>query len=163
LSLAADRPRAIFIIDSSRRLNSHSNFLHMIAWLEAGHPAAAGAPDPGSGCGAINKGEAEMAGVETNGAVLSEVPAGADACYELGMMYSAGREVPIDMVSAHKWFNIAAMRGHKDATALRREIAAQMSDREIGLAQRAARDWLKEHPEAPQASPEKTPDVRVAA
>jgi hypothetical protein len=32
---------------------------------------------------------------------------------------------------------------------MRREIAAQMSDSEIGCAQRAARDWLKTHPQAP--------------
>ncbi|MEI7806281.1 MAG: SEL1-like repeat protein [Hyphomicrobiales bacterium] len=102
-----------------------------------------------------------MAVVEMNGAVLSEAPAGADAFYELGMMYSTGREVPVDMVSAHKWFNIAAMRGHKDATTLRREIAAQMSDKEIGLAQRAARDWLKANPEAPAV--EKPMEVRAAA
>jgi hypothetical protein len=41
------------------------------------------------------------------------------------------------------------MRGHKDAAQLRREIAEQMSDAEIGCAQRAARDWLKAHPQAP--------------
>jgi hypothetical protein len=41
------------------------------------------------------------------------------------------------------------MRGHKDAAQMRREIAEQMSDSEIGCAQRAARDWLKAHPQAP--------------
>ena len=46
-------------------------------------------------------------------------------------------------MQAHKWFNIAAMRGHVNAARLRREIAEQMSDSEIGSAQRAARDWLK--------------------
>ena len=40
-------------------------------------------------------------------------------------------------------FNIAAMRGHGDAARLRREIAEQMSDGEIGSAQRTARDWLR--------------------
>jgi len=39
------------------------------------------------------------------------------------------------------------MRGHKDAVQLRREVAEQMSDSEIGCAQRAARDWLKAHPQ----------------
>ena len=60
---------------------------------------------------------------------------------------------------AHKWFNIAAMRGHTDAAQLRREIAEQMSDAEIGCAQRAARDWLKAHPQAP--APVRA--IRVAA
>jgi uncharacterized protein len=70
-------------------------------------------------------------------------PAGADTFFQLGMMYSVGRSVPIDFVSAHKWFNLAAMRGSADAIRLRREIADQMSEAEIAQAQRAARAWLK--------------------
>src|SRR5260370_26561118 len=81
-----------------------------------------------------------------------EAPAGADTMFELGMMYASGREAPVDLVSAHKWFNIAATKGHAEAARLRREIAAEMSDAEIGQAQRAARDWLKSHPE-PVARP----------
>jgi TPR repeat protein len=75
-------------------------------------------------------------------------PADADDCFGLGMIYSSGAGVAIDLVEAHKWFNIAAMRGHGDAARLRREIAEQMADAEIGRAQRAARDWLKSHPQA---------------
>jgi TPR repeat protein len=80
---------------------------------------------------------------ECNHAVIGEAPASADALYELGMMYSVGRSVPIDYVTAHKWFNLAAMRGNQDAIRLRREIADQMSDIEIAAAQRAARAWMK--------------------
>ena len=76
-------------------------------------------------------------------------PAKAEDYFGLGMVFSAGAGVAIDLVQAHKWFNIAATRGHKDAAQMRREIAAQMSDFEIGCAQRAARDWLKTHPQAP--------------
>jgi len=71
------------------------------------------------------------------------VPAGGEEFFQLGMMYSTGSAVPADMVTAHKWFNIAAMNGVKDAVRLRHEIAAEMSDAEIAAAQRAARDWLK--------------------
>ncbi len=78
---------------------------------------------------------------------LGEAPASPDAFFELGMTYSSGRLVPIDLVTAHKWFNLAAMKGHAEAASLRREIAAEMSDSEIGQAQRAARDWLKANPE----------------
>jgi TPR repeat protein len=78
-------------------------------------------------------------------AALGESPASADTFFELGMMYSIGRSVPIDYVSAHKWFNLAAMRGNTDATRLRREVADQMSEIEIAAAQRAARAWLKAH------------------
>jgi len=77
------------------------------------------------------------------------------------MIYSSGAGVAVDLVQAHKWFNIAAMRGHVDGARLRREIAEQMSDAEIGLAQRAARDWLKSHPQAPV--PVEVVAIRVAA
>ena len=84
----------------------------------------------------------------------------ADILFELGMMYATGRDCEVDMVAAHKWFNIAAMRGHREATARRREIAEQMSDSEIGCAQRAARDWLKAHPQAIAPAPM---PLRIAA
>ena len=75
-----------------------------------------------------------------------------EAMFDLGMMYASGREVPVDLITAHKWFNIAAMKGHAEAAQLRREVAAEMADAEIGQAQRAARDWLKAYPEPPAAS-----------
>ena len=75
-------------------------------------------------------------------APLGEGPAAGDMLFELGMMYSVGRDVPVDLVSAHKWFNLAAVKGNRDAIRLRREIADQMSESEIAAAQRAARDWL---------------------
>jgi uncharacterized protein len=76
-------------------------------------------------------------------AVLGEANASGDVLFQLGMMYSTGSSVPTDYVSAHKWFNLAAMRGNEDAVRLRQEIAAQMSEAEIAAAQRAARAWLK--------------------
>ncbi len=81
--------------------------------------------------------------LDSSAAPLGEGPAAGDMLFELGMMYSVGRGVPVDLVSAHKWFNLAAVKGHADAVRLRREIASQMSDGEIAAAQRAARDWLK--------------------
>jgi TPR repeat protein len=77
-------------------------------------------------------------------AMLDEMP-GAEQFFELGMMYSTGRLGPTDLVSAHKWFNIAALSGVADAIRLRREIAAEMSEAEIAAAQRAAREWLTRH------------------
>ena len=73
-------------------------------------------------------------------APLGEGPAGGDMLFELGMMYSIGRDVPVDLVAAHKWFNLAAMKGNADAVRLRREVAGQMSDAEIArCAARGAR------------------------
>jgi len=83
--------------------------------------------------------------LDSDAAPLGKGPAAGDMLFELGMMYSIGREVPVDLVSAHKWFNLASMKGNADATRLRREIADQMSDLEIAAAQRAARDWLTTH------------------
>jgi TPR repeat protein len=94
------------------------------------------------------------------GAASGQAPVTADTMFELGMMYASGREVPIDLIVAHKWFNIAAMKGHGEAARLRREIATEMADAEIGQAQRAARDWLKAHPE-PMTQPAMA--LRVAA
>lgn len=84
---------------------------------------------------------------ELTAAGIGEGPINADTMFELGMMYASGREVPVDLITAHKWFNVAAMKGHVEAAQLRREIAVEMKDAEIGQAQRAARDWLKAHPE----------------
>ena len=55
------------------------------------------------------------------------------------------RAMPLDMVAAHKWFNIAAALGVRDAARLRNEVAAELSDNEIAAAQRAARHWLTRH------------------
>jgi len=76
-------------------------------------------------------------------ASIGATAAGTDRFFDLGMMYSTGRSVPIDYVTAHKWFNLAAMNGNKDAIRLRREIAAEMTPGEIAAAQRAARDWMR--------------------
>lgn len=66
-----------------------------------------------------------------------------DACYDLGMVYSSGTAgIDIDLIEAHKWFNLAAVAGSEAAQACRSEIAEDMSAREIAEAQRAARAWL---------------------
>ena len=68
-----------------------------------------------------------------------------DALFELGLMYCSGRDVDMSMVQAHKWFNLAAMRGNAEAKRYRLEIAAEMSKSEVAEAQRQAREWLKVH------------------
>jgi len=83
--------------------------------------------------------------LDSSTAPLGEGPAAGDMLFELGMMYSVGRDVPIDLISAHKWFNLSAMKGNAEAVRLRREVADQMTDSEIAAAQRAARDWLRDN------------------
>lgn len=66
-----------------------------------------------------------------------------DALYELGVAFSVGRHgVEIDLVQAHKYFNLAAAKGDDRAAADRAEIAADMTRDEIAAAQRDARAWL---------------------
>jgi uncharacterized protein len=84
-------------------------------------------------------GRMELAAMENGGTG----EASGDLFFRLGMMYSTGVDVPADYVSAHKWFNLAAMRGNPEAARLRREIAVEMTEADIARAQRAARDWLR--------------------
>ena len=89
-----------------------------------------------------------MARMDMSLAETAEMAAGgnsAAALLELGIMYSTGRDVEQDFVSAHKWFNLAAMKGLTEAKEYRQEIAGEMSPQEIAEAQRQARDWLSMH------------------
>ena len=85
--------------------------------------------------------EAPLIGAYESGAVGGA----ADTLFELGMMHSAGREVAPDLVAAHKWFNLAALRGNAEAKRYRMEIALEMSKAEVAEAQRQAREWLRCH------------------
>ena len=68
-----------------------------------------------------------------------------DALYQLGLMYCVGRDVGVNLVEAHKWFNLAAMRGNDDAKAYRLEVSREMTKKEIAAAQKSAREWLRCH------------------
>lgn len=68
----------------------------------------------------------------------------ATACYDLGIVYSSGAEgMDVDLIEAHKWFNLAAMSGSARAQECRAEIAGDMSPSEIVEAQKSARAWLQ--------------------
>lgn len=89
-----------------------------------------------------------MARFEMPARGLAEGPAQGgqtDAIFQLGLMYCAGRDVELDFVQAHKWFNIAAMRGNAQAKRYRSEIAGEMTKAEVARAQRLAREWLSRH------------------
>jgi uncharacterized protein len=66
-----------------------------------------------------------------------------DVLFERGLYWSSGRSGVVNLVAAHKWFNLAAVKGHSDAIQMRREVAELMSDVEIASAQREARDWMR--------------------
>ncbi len=77
---------------------------------------------------------------------LADAAAGdVQALYELGVAYSTGSGgVGVDLVEAHKWFNLAALNGSALAQQCRADVAEDMSAREIAEAQRQARAWLAE-------------------
>lgn len=65
--------------------------------------------------------------------------------FHMGVAYACGRKVETDLIEAHKWFNIAALRGDVEAARRRQEIAAEMSMADVAAAQRRAREWLVTH------------------
>jgi len=69
--------------------------------------------------------------------------ASAEDFYRLGLIYSEGLDIAVDLIAAHKFFNLAATRGHREARMCRQEMADMMSHAEVLKAQRAAREWLK--------------------
>jgi TPR repeat protein len=75
---------------------------------------------------------------------LADAAAGdVEALFELGVTYSTGRgSVAVDLIEAHKWFNLAALSGDTRSPACRADNAFEMTAREISEAQRAARAWL---------------------
>ncbi len=65
------------------------------------------------------------------------------AFYDLGVAFSTGSHgVTCDLIEAHKWFNLAAAKGHEEASWCRADISEEMTAREIAEAQRRARQWL---------------------
>ena len=68
-----------------------------------------------------------------------------EALYELGVAYSTGTHgIEVDLIEAHKWFNLAALNGSSRGQECRADIAEEMTAREIAEAQRQARAWLSD-------------------
>ena len=75
------------------------------------------------------------------------------ALFDLGVAYSTGSGgVEVDLIEAHKWFNLAALNGNAEAQECRADIAEEMTAREIAEAQRQARAWLADFTPARRAS-----------
>lgn len=67
----------------------------------------------------------------------------AEEIYRVGLVYAEGIGVEVDIIAAHKWFNLAVARGWSEAKEARREMAEKMSSEEIAEAQKAAREWMR--------------------
>ncbi|WP_417612447.1 hypothetical protein [Parasphingorhabdus sp.] len=78
---------------------------------------------------------------------LAEASRGSsNAYYDLGVIYSTGSDgVDVDLIEAHKWYNLAALSGHEQSKICRAEISLDMTAREIAEAQREARNWLQDN------------------
>ncbi len=95
------------------------------------------------GAGTIEQGEEAIAGIAD--ALQGYARGDTDALYGLGVAFSTGsRGCNCDLIEAHKWFNIAASKGHEEAAWCRADVSEEMTAREIAEAQRRAREWLAE-------------------
>ncbi|HMT13631.1 MAG TPA: hypothetical protein PKE19_02665 [Aestuariivirga sp.] len=76
---------------------------------------------------------------------VNPASASAENLLELGMMYCTGHDVELNLIQAHKWLNLAALKGSIEAKEYRCEISREMSPGDIAEAQRQARAWLTLH------------------
>ncbi|MCW5695452.1 MAG: hypothetical protein KIS96_01825 [Bauldia sp.] len=87
-----------------------------------------------------------MARIDLSGASeMAQTTTIDETLFQLGIDASTGRDGDPDLISAHKWFNLAALRGNPDAAQYRQEVAAELSTAQIAEAQRAAREWIRTH------------------
>ena len=86
----------------------------------------------------LEMGEADLAQMSSSGGQCEEL-------FNLGLKYSIGIDVETDMITAHKWFNLAAVAGNERAKDYRQEISRELSSEEISEAQKLAREWISLH------------------
>jgi TPR repeat protein len=80
---------------------------------------------------------------EAPGLPLPGSDSSGDELFRMGLLYSTGQGgAPLDYVSAHMLFNLAAMRGSLEAKVYRKELSQEMDASDVAEAQRAAREWL---------------------
>jgi TPR repeat protein len=81
---------------------------------------------------------------QDGGIPLPKADSTGDELMKMGLLYSTGQGgAPLDLISAHMLFNLAAMRGSEEAKRYRKELSAEMDRDSINDAQRAAREWLQ--------------------
>jgi TPR repeat protein len=93
--------------------------------------------------GAMAPGDSGAANMLVAHCLAAAAQGDCSAYFDLGVAYSTGGHgVDCDLIEAHKWFNLAAVRGHEEAAWCRADISDEMTAREIAEAQRRARQWL---------------------
>jgi hypothetical protein len=150
--LQGGQPSRAFTSGSSRRLNCPSNLIghghpDKPANGERMIPHFAGDRAPGRRAATKTKRRCQMfqGHIDQDTAIAVEASAIPDVLFERGLYWASGRSGVVNLVAAHKWFNLAALKGRTDAMQLRREVAELMSEVEIAMAQREARTWMTTH------------------
>lgn len=70
----------------------------------------------------------------------------AEEMYRMGIECSTGADgQDVDLIQAHKWFNLAALQGNEEAGFYRRQLTEEMDPRQVAAAQRDAREWLRKY------------------
>ena len=71
----------------------------------------------------------------------SAVQGNAQAQMHLGNAYARGKGVPVDLVKAHMWLNLAAGQGSYEAQFRFEYLTSQMTQEQIDQARRMAQTW----------------------
>ncbi len=87
----------------------------------------------------------------------------ADAQYMMGRLSAAGNGTTQNFVQAHKWYNLAAARGHRHAAEARDSLAERMTSSQIARAQQAARGWQPEEVPYSQTTPQSRSDIETVS
>ena len=74
---------------------------------------------------------------------LEAATATGEDLYRVGLAYSEGVDCDQDLIAAHKWFNLAVLKGCEDAKICRQEMADLLAKEDIKSALAAARAWLQ--------------------
>jgi localization factor PodJL len=80
----------------------------------------------------------------------------ADSQYNLAVLYARGTGEPQNYAEAYKWFALAAKQGDLEAARKRDEIAAELDDQTLAVADSVVRNW-KPEPQPDDAMRVKTP------
>lgn len=146
---ASGGARRRFTSRSSRTLNCSSNLIgkdhrHNRPANGVGEVVNSGQGRTSGEGGNDKKGVLQMfqGHIDLDAAIAVQATAIPDVLFERGLYWASGRSGVVNLVAAHKWFNLAALKGRADAIGMRREVAAMMSETEIAAAQREARAWM---------------------
>lgn len=74
---------------------------------------------------------------------LNSETATGEELHRVGLAYAEGVDCEQDLIAAHKWFNLAVLKGYDDAKICRQEMADLLDKEDIKSALAAARAWLQ--------------------